>query len=104
MEQVLAWNPDLIVIGYGYGVKKEDFFKDARWQKINAVKTKSLYYEPPPHAACIKRHPSSCLGTLLLAKNLYPERFREVNMKQEIEGFIKRFYGVDWKLPPEYAD
>ena len=56
------------------------------------------------HAACIKRHPSSCLGTLLLAKNLYPDRFRDVNMKQEIEGFIKRFYGVDWKLPPEYSD
>jgi iron complex transport system substrate-binding protein len=96
-EQLLQWNPDIIVVGYGWGLKPEDILKDPKWQELSAVRTKSVFLEPPPHAACLKKHPSACLGTLWLAQKIAPDLFNDVNIRQEAEIFIKEFYRVSWK-------
>jgi iron complex transport system substrate-binding protein len=97
MEQVLQWDPDIVVVGYGYGLKPADILSDPKWQHIKAVKNHSVYLEPPPHAACIKKHPSAALGVLWLAQKAYPDRFKDVNVQKMVEDFIQRFYGVTWK-------
>jgi iron complex transport system substrate-binding protein len=97
MEQVLQWDPDIVVVGYGYGLKPADIMSDPKWQHIKAVKNRSVYLEPPPHAAGIKKHPSAALGVLWLAQKAYPDRFRDINVQRMVEDFIQRFYGVTWK-------
>jgi len=96
-EQILDWNPDVIVISYGMGLKPEDILADPRWSSLAAVKNHQVFTEPPPHFASLKKPISSCLGTLWLAKKLYPERFADIDIAKEAESFVKRFYGLDMK-------
>ena len=97
MEQALQWDPDIIVVGYGYALKPGDILSDPKWQGIKAVKNRNVYLEPPPHAACLKKHPSAALGALWLAQKAYPERFKDINVQKMVENFILEFYGVSWK-------
>ena len=97
MEQVLKWDPDVIVVGYGWGIEPEDILSDPKWQGIKAVKTGDVYIEPPPHCACLKKHPSACLGTLWLAQKLYPDRFEDTDIHKEVEDFVQKFYGMHWE-------
>jgi iron complex transport system substrate-binding protein len=36
------------------------------------------------------------LGELWMAKKLYPDRFRDVNVNKLVQEFYKRFYGVTY--------
>jgi len=96
-EQLLQWNPDIIVVGFGWGLKPADILNNPKWQGLTAVKDTAVFLEPPPHAACLKKHPSSCLGALWLAQKIAPDLFKDVDIRQEAENFIKKFYGVTWK-------
>jgi len=85
-EKVLGWNPDILVIDSG---KPEDLYKNTRWKNINAVRNRQVYIQPAgvfiwdrPTAEAAVLHP------LWLAKTAYPERFKDVDMIQE----VKKFY------------
>ena len=97
MEQALQWDPDMIVVGYGYALKPGDILSDPKWQSVKAVRNQNVFLEPPPHAACLKKHPSAALGTLWLAQKTYPDRFKDINVQKMVENFILKFYGVTWK-------
>jgi len=97
MEQALRWDPDIIVVGYGYALKPADILSDRQWQGIKAMRNRNVYLEPPPHAACLKKHPSAALGALWLAQKAYPDRFKDINVQKMVEDFILKFYGVTWK-------
>lgn len=96
IEQLMEWNPDVIVVAYGWGLTPEDVLDDPRLQDITAVKNRAVYLEPPPHAACLKKHPSSCLGVLWLAQKMYPDLFTDVDIQKESQDFVQNFYGVKW--------
>ncbi|MBU2511619.1 ABC transporter substrate-binding protein [bacterium] len=93
-EQIIAWNPDLVVISFGKGITPADILNNPQWQEINAVKTKQVFLEPPPHFGSLKKPVTSCIGTLWVAQKLYPERFTDINVQQEAESFVERFYEV----------
>lgn len=50
MEQILKWNPDVIILGTGntgFGCKNADLLKkDPQWQQIKAVKDGKVYINP----------------------------------------------------------
>ena len=97
MEQVLQWDPDVVIVGFGYALKPADILNDPRWQNVKAVKSRAVYLDPPPHAACVKKHPSAALGALWLAQKAYPDRFKDIDVQKMVEDFIQKFYGVTWK-------
>ncbi len=87
MEKVLAWNPDILVIDTG---KAEELYKDPRWNTIKAVRNRQVYKQPAgifiwdrPTAEAAVLHP------LWLAKTAYPERFRDIDMLQEVKKFYR---------------
>jgi iron complex transport system substrate-binding protein len=82
------------VISFGMGINPADILNDPRWQELAAVKKKQVFMEPPPHFGSLKKPVTSCIGTLWLAQKLYPERFADINIRQEAETFVERFYGV----------
>ncbi|MCF8086971.1 MAG: ABC transporter substrate-binding protein [Desulfotignum sp.] len=87
MEQVLAWNPDILVINYG---TPEDVYADPQWQQIRAVANRQVY--PQPAGVFIFNRPtaeSAALFPLWLAGIAYPEKFSDVC----IPCLVKEFYG-----------
>jgi iron complex transport system substrate-binding protein len=90
MEQIITWNPDVIVVG---GLTSPDaILTDPRWQEIKAVKEKKIY--TAPEGVFIWGHGSSevFLFVMYLAKILHPNQFRELNLEQEVKGYYARFY------------
>jgi iron complex transport system substrate-binding protein len=90
MEQIIAWNPDVIVVG---GLTSPDAIKtDSRWQEIKAVKEKKIY--TAPEGVFIWGHGSSevFLFVMYLAKILHPDKFRELNLEQEVKDYYAQFY------------
>jgi iron complex transport system substrate-binding protein len=99
MERVLGWNPDIVVIDSG---EPEDVYKDPRWKSIKAVQTRSVFKQPV--GAFIWDRPTAeaaVLYPLWLAKNAYPERFKDLDMIREIKRFYREI--MDFELSNDQA-
>lgn len=85
-EQILSWNPDMIVIDTG---KPTDLSDDPVWSKLSAVKNRRVYRLPT--GVFIWNRPSCEAGAMLpewLALTAYPDRFKNLEIGSE----VKRFY------------
>jgi iron complex transport system substrate-binding protein len=97
MEDVLSWNPELIVIDIG---EPEDVLNDPLWAEVDAVKNGRVY--ELPMGIFIWNRPSAeaaVLFTEWMAFNAYPDRFSDMTIEDE----IKRFYSeiLDYELSDE---
>lgn len=93
-EQVISWNPDIIVaVQYTTGVTLEDILKDNRWQGIDAVKNKQVFWFPSILNPWDYPSPEAALGVQWLAQKLHPEQFKDLDMVKEADDFYKKFYG-----------
>jgi iron complex transport system substrate-binding protein len=90
MEQVLAWNPAVIVVQESAFYQR--IFKDPRWKNIRAVRDHRVYLIPKAPFNWFDRPPSymRLIGIKWLANILYPERVR-LNMEQETREFYRLF-------------
>ncbi len=91
IEQVLEWNPDVIVVqktNKGLG----ELLADDRIQDLNALKNKQVYQFPIGAFWWDRPSPEAPLGFMWLAKTLYPEYTKELDLKQETKAFYKDFY------------
>jgi iron complex transport system substrate-binding protein len=100
MEQILRWNPEIIITGYDHNSQPGEFYShvwnDALWQHIRAVQHHEVF-ETPQYPFCwIDRPPSAnlILGVRWLAYLFYPDRFA-YNMRDEARHFYKTFYWID---------
>lgn len=92
MELILQWNPDVIITsdsGFYNSV-----FSNPQWQTINAVKNREVYlvpnspfnwFEDPPGANTI-------IGIPWTAKVLYPDKFKNLDIKSLTKEFYSNFY------------
>lgn len=98
LEQVLSWNPDVIL--EGATATKGDFynkvFGDSNWTNIKAVKDKKIYKIPALPFNLFDRPPSAAriLGVQWLANLLYPE-YVKLDINNEIKDFYKKFYNYN---------
>jgi len=97
MEQVLRWNPQVIITGYDHNSSPGEFYKsvwtDPRWKRVDAVRTRQVF-EPPQYPFCwIDRPPSvnRIIGIKWLANLFYPELFR-YDIRNETRHFYQTFY------------
>ncbi len=93
MEQVLDWNPDILIINSGL---IEDLRNDPQWRVIRAVATGQVYYQPA--GVFIFNRPtaeSAVVYPLWLAATAYPERFRDVCVPCLIKEFYKKVFDFD---------
>lgn len=94
IEQVLNWNPDIIVtIDHQFAANVK---RDPAWASIAAVKAGRIHLSPKLPFGWIDFPPSvnRVIGLRWLAKILYPERFPE-DLPPLVRDFYKRFYHVD---------
>lgn len=90
VEQVMEWNPDVIVTQGGNGTA--DLLGDARIQDMNAIKNNQVYECPIGAFWWDRPSPEATLGFLWLAKTLYPEYTKDIDLKKETKDFFKAFY------------
>lgn len=100
MEQVLKWNPDIIIAGYDHTTWPGEFYRaaftDPVWRMLAAVRNREVF-ETPQYPYCwIDRPPSvnRIIGIEWLAHLFYPDLFR-YDMRSETRRFYKTFYWVD---------
>lgn len=91
MEQVLAVNPDIIIVDTG---SPADLANDIRWKELAAVKEGRVYKEPT--GLFLWSRPSAesaVLYPLWLAYAAYPDRFSDVPLTDRVKDFYTEIYG-----------
>jgi iron complex transport system substrate-binding protein len=92
MELMLQWNPDVIITSNSQFYKS--VYSNPQWQTINAVKNKEVYlvpsspfnwFEGPPGA-------NTVIGIPWTAKVLYPDKFKDLDLKGLTKEFYSNFY------------
>jgi len=93
LEQVISWNPDVIIL-HGFGrFKPEDLYNDSSWQAIKAVRERRVYkltmgwvgWDPA----------GTVIQTMQCAKVFHPDKFENLDVEAEANEIFKFLYGVD---------
>jgi iron complex transport system substrate-binding protein len=98
VEQVAAWDPDIIlIVNYnGDAPAVVDGLKtDATWSQIRAVQDGKIYAFPLDFLSWDQPDSRWSLGMLWTATVVQPELFADVDMTTEITNFYKTIYGLD---------
>lgn len=93
IEQVLVWNPDVIVtIDQEFAATVRS---DPAWASVKAVRDNRIHLSPKMPFGWVDFPPSvnRLIGLWWLAKSLYPERFPE-DLRTLTSDFYTRFYHV----------
>ncbi len=101
-EQIIEWNPDVIIIRRGSGtglVNISDFTDNVQMQGINAVKNNQVYGCPIGSFWWDCPAPEMILGIVWLAKTLYPEQLADIELEALTKSFYRQFY--DYELTTE---
>ncbi|HKS34741.1 MAG TPA: ABC transporter substrate-binding protein [Enterobacteriaceae bacterium] len=100
LEQIVAANPAVIV-----AMNKRDadeILASPVWAAVDAVAHHRVYVNPRGMFWWCRETSEEALQFLWLAKTLYPERFADVDMRQETRDFYQRFF--DLKLSDVQID
>jgi len=91
-EQVLVWNPDVIILTSYTQDTVSDVLANPKLQNVAAVRDRRVYVMPKYVVSWDMPVPESFLGTMWLAHKLYPDQVR-FDMSAEIVHFYQQFYG-----------
>ena len=92
-EQLLAWNPSVIVIAPEASYTKEELMQDAQLSQLDAVKNGKVYQMPSSIEAWDSPVPSAILGSLWMASVLHEDVYTSEQFQQDATSFYSEFYG-----------
>lgn len=92
MEQLLLWDPDIII--FGYGATAETVKQDPLWKELRAVQSGRVYTIPAAPYGWFGRPPSinRIAGLYWLGSLAYPTVYDPLAAQQGLEGFYSLFY------------
>lgn len=95
MEQVLAWNPDAVIVQDRYAAIAQQIEADPAWSPIRAVVNRRITVTPEYVKPWGNPTPESmALGEAWMAKALHPELFADIDLTARADAFYRRFYGM----------
>lgn len=92
LEQIVAANPAVIV-----AMNKRDaeaIMASPQWAQVDAVIHHRVYVNPKGMFWWCRETSEEALQFLWLAKTLYPQRFVDIDMRQEVLDFYHDFFGI----------
>lgn len=92
-EQLLKWDPDVILVLQYSGSSPEAVYSDQRLQGLKAVKNKRVLWFPSKLNPWDYPSPQAVLGIKWLAQTLHPDLYKDIDMTAEANNFFKQFYG-----------
>ena len=102
-EQLLTADPDVIIVGTNNRAKGyESIMGEEALASLAAVQGDAVYKTPQGTLPWDTYGPEQSMAVLWMAKTLYPDRFEDVDLKQTMKDFYKKFY--DYELSDEYAE
>ncbi len=102
LEQVIAWDPQVIFVQDRYPEVVGQINHDPNWQSIDAVKNHRVYLMPEYAKAWGYPMPEAmAIGELWMAKKLYPQKFADIDMQKQADAYYQRFYRTDFKPAAE---
>ncbi|EHQ90523.1 ABC transporter substrate-binding protein [Desulfosporosinus youngiae] len=108
-ENITQWNPDFIfqtIVTTPFDEKMAAYYDewkaDKRYQNIKAIQSGDVYIMPMGVTQW-NGDVEMALGVLQMAKIMYPEQFKDIDVKAEAEKFYKTFMNYDlgaedWKI------
>lgn len=98
LEQVLQWDPQVIFVQDRYPEVVKQITTDPQWQAIDAVKNHRVWLMPEYAKAWGYPMPEAlAIGELWMAKKLYPQRYKNVDVDAEAQDYYHRFYRTHWQ-------
>ncbi|SHH97351.1 iron complex transport system substrate-binding protein [Sporobacter termitidis DSM 10068] len=94
MEQVIAWNPDVIIVGGNAG-NSETLAKDPNWASIAAVQKGQVYQNPAGAFLWDRYGAEEALQIQWAAKTINPDLFKDLDIASEAKSFYKTFLNYD---------
>jgi iron complex transport system substrate-binding protein len=94
LEQVLLWDPDVILIPPYGPVQPADVLNDPDWASIRAVRDGRVRRMPRVIAPMDTPVPESLLGVAWMANLFYPDRVR-LDLRTEVDRFYAFYYGYE---------
>jgi iron complex transport system substrate-binding protein len=94
MEQILLWNPDMIIVGRGSQASLySTIMKDARWNQIGAVKNGKVCIRPDNPFSWFDGPPGPCqiIGMYWMINKLYPEQTKSLDLNGKVKEFYSKF-------------
>lgn len=103
MEQVLQWNPDIIVFGKvrvsgqstAVQSMKKSIMNNDEWKKISAVQNGKVFANPDGIFAWDRLSAEEALQIQWAAKTFYPDLFEDLDVAKETKDFFKTFTNYD---------
>lgn len=98
LEQVLNWDPQVIFVQDRYPEVVKQITTDPQWQAIDAVKNHRVWLMPEYAKAWGYPMPEAlAIGELWMAKKLYPERYKDIDVDAAAQDYYHRFYRTHWQ-------
>jgi iron complex transport system substrate-binding protein len=94
VEQVMLWDPDVIILDDTCSDSLANVLADPRWQSVSAIAEGRVYRVPKGLMDTWGRpHIESVVARVWEAKIFYPDLI-DFNVEAEMAGFYDRFFGV----------
>lgn len=91
-EQLLAWNPEVIVIAPEASYTKQDLLADEQLSNLAAVKNNQVYQMPSSIEAWDSPIPGSIVGSLWMASVLHSDVYSAERFQKDAIEFYRTFY------------
>jgi iron complex transport system substrate-binding protein len=99
MEQVYAWNPDVIIITNFTSTSPDDLYNNAigsdDWSTVKAVQDKRVYKMPLGSYRTYTPGVDTPMTLEWLAQAVYPEIFKDYDVASDVKEYYKNLYGVE---------
>ncbi len=99
MEQIIAWNPDVIFIWGNAKYTAQEIMNNPQWRFVKAVKDMRVYKAPEWSTWSPRLAPV----VLWMAARTYPERFRDVSIEKEADFFYRKVFGIPFSKVKGFA-
>ncbi|MFW5649148.1 MAG: ABC transporter substrate-binding protein [Candidatus Alkaliphilus sp. MAG34] len=98
IEQIIAWNPDVIWCPAYAKYTIESLLKDPAWSGIKAIKNKAIYEFPSALEPWDYPTASVALGVSWATHNLHPDLHSLDDLKKDADEFYNLVYGKTFTL------
>lgn len=100
VETILGWNPDVIIVWGSARYAAADILRNPQFRFVAAVREGRVYKGP----RWSTWSPRVALLTLWMAAKIYPELYRDVDLRAITDRFYREVYGMPFRATGEIND